>query len=307
MLEEFVKLLVWLISIVLLAVIILPQMIRILREYERGVIFRLGKLLGTKGPGLIFLIPIVDRMVRMDLRVVTINVARQEVMTRDNVPMTVDAVVYFRVIDAASAVVRVENYLKATSLISQTTLRSVLGQSDLDELLSQRDKINQRLQEIIDRQTDPWGIKVTTVEVRDLTLPDSMKRAMAGQAESERERRAKIINAEGEFQAAQKLVQAASMISAQPIALQLRFLQTMKEISSEHSTTTILPVPIDLFAPFTKKGSKAEHRTNRSQHIESDAGNRAAKSCIKENPAVLVSIVKIPFRRARTGVGLIES
>jgi regulator of protease activity HflC (stomatin/prohibitin superfamily) len=253
MLEEFVKLLVWLISIVLLAVIILPQMIRILREYERGVIFRLGKLLGTKGPGLIFLIPIVDRMVRMDLRVVTINVARQEVMTRDNVPMTVDAVVYFRVIDAASAVVRVENYLKATSLISQTTLRSVLGQAELDELLSQRDKINQRLQEIIDRQTDPWGIKVTTVEVRDLTLPDSMKRAMAGQAESERERRAKIINAEGEFQAAQKLVRAASMISAQPIALQLRFLQTMREISSEHNTATILPVPINLFAALIKR------------------------------------------------------
>ena len=173
-------------SIVLLAVFILPQMIRILREYERGVIFRLGKLLGTKGPGLIFLIPIVDRMVRMDLRVVTIDVARQEVMTRDNVPMTVDAVVYFRVIDAAAAVVRVENYLKATSLISQTTLRSVLGQAELDELLSQRDKINLRLQEIIDRQTDPWGIKVTAVEVKDVILPDSMKRAMAGQAESER-------------------------------------------------------------------------------------------------------------------------
>ena len=238
--------------VVFLAVIILPQMIRILREYERGVIFRLGKLLGTKGPGLIFLIPIVDRMVRMDLRVVTIDVARQEVMTRDNVPMTVDAVVYFRVIDPAAAVVRVENYLKATSLISQTTLRSVLGQAELDELLSQRDKINLRLQEIIDRQTDPWGIKVTAVEVRDVVLPDSMKRAMAGQAESERERRAKIINAEGEFQAAQKLVQAASMISAQPIALQLRFLQTMKEISSEHNTTTILPIPIDLFAPFIK-------------------------------------------------------
>jgi len=170
--EEFAKLLVWVISVVLLAVIILPQMIRILREYERGVIFRLGKLLGTKGPGLIFLIPIVDRMVRMDLRVVTIDVARQEVMTRDNVPMTVDAVVYFRVIDAAAAVVRVENYLKATSLISQTTLRSVLGQAELDELLSERDKINLRLQEIIDRQTDPWGIKVTAVEVRDIILGD---------------------------------------------------------------------------------------------------------------------------------------
>jgi len=251
--EEFAKLLVWVISVVLLAVIILPQMIRILREYERGVIFRLGKLLGTKGPGLIFLIPIVDRMVRMDLRVVTIDVARQEVMTRDNVPMTVDAVVYFRVIDPAAAVVRVENYLKATSLISQTTLRSVLGQAELDELLSQRDKINLRLQEIIDRQTDPWGIKVTAVEVKDVILPDSMKRAMAGQAESERGRRAKIINAEAEFQAAQKLVQAASMISAQPIALQLRFLQTMREISSEHKTTTILPVPINLFAPLIKR------------------------------------------------------
>jgi regulator of protease activity HflC (stomatin/prohibitin superfamily) len=246
MFEEFEKLLVWLISIVLLAVIILPQMIRILREYERGVIFRLGKLLGTKEPGLIFLIPIVDRMVRMHLRVVTIDVARQEVMTRDNVPVTVDAVVYFRVIDAASAIVRVENYLKATSLISQTTLRSVLGQAELDELLSQRDKINLRLQEIIDRQTDPWGIKVTSVEVKDVILPDSMKRAMARQAESERERRAKIINAEAEFQAAQKLVQAASMISAQPIALQLRFLQTMKEISNEYRTTTILPIPIYL-------------------------------------------------------------
>src|ERR1700737_1280976 len=183
MFEEYAKLLVWVIFIILLVVIILPQMIRILREYERGVIFRLGKLLGTKRPGLIFLIPIVDRMVRMDLRVVTIDVARQEVMTRDNVPMTVDAVVYFRVIDPAAAVVRVENYLKATSLISQTTLRSVLGQAELDELLSQRDKINLRLQEIIDRQTDPWGIKVTAVEVRYLILPDSMKRAMAGQAE----------------------------------------------------------------------------------------------------------------------------
>jgi regulator of protease activity HflC (stomatin/prohibitin superfamily) len=241
MFEESAKLLVWLIPVFLLAVIILPQMVRILREYERGVIFRLGKLLGAKGPGLIM------------LRVVTIDVARQEVMTRDNVPMTVDAVVYFRVVDPAAAVVRVENYLKATSLISQTTLRSVLGQAELDELLSQRDKINLRLQEIIDRQTDPWGIKVTAVEVRDVILPDSMKRAMAGQAESERERRAKIINAEGEFQAAEKLVQAASMIAEQPIALQLRFLQTMKEISSEHNTTTILPIPIDMFSPFIKR------------------------------------------------------
>src|SRR6202790_2768286 len=253
MLEEPARIVVWLAPIVILAVILLPQMVRILREYERGVIFRLGKLLGIKGPGVIFLIPIVDRMVKMDLRVVTIDVPRQEVMTRDNVPMTVDAVVYFRVVDPAAAVVQVEQYLKATWLISQTTLRSVLGQAELDELLSQRDKINLRLQEIIDRQTEPWGIKVTAVEVRDVVLPDSMKRAMAGQAESERERRSKIINAEGEFQAAEKLVQAASMIAAQPIALQLRFLQTMKEISSEHNTTTILPIPIDMFSPFIKR------------------------------------------------------
>lgn len=253
MFEESSKLIAWLIPVILLAIIVLPQAIRILREYERGVIFRLGKLLGTKGPGLIILIPIVDRMVKMDLRVVTIDVARQEVMTRDNVPVTVDAVVYFRVVEPEAAVVKVENYLKATSLISQTTLRSVLGQAELDELLSQRDKINLTLQEIIDHQTDPWGIKVTAVEVKDVVLPDGMKRAMARQAETERERRAKIINAEGEFQAAEKLVQAAAMISAQPIALQLRYLQTMKEISSEHSTTTFLPVPIDLLTPFLKK------------------------------------------------------
>lgn len=258
MIEESARLLGWLIPIIILALLVLPQAIRVLREYERGVIFRLGKLHGTKGPGLIFLIPIVDRMVKMDLRVVTIDVARQEVMTRDNVPVTVDAVVYFRVVDPEAAVVRVENYLKATSLISQTTLRSVLGQAELDELLSQRDKINLTLQEIIDRQTDPWGIKVTAVEVKDVVLPDGMKRAMARQAETERERRAKIINAEGEFQAAEKLVQAAGMISAQPIALQLRFLQTMKEISSEHNTTTFLPVPIDLFLPFLKQDKSAQ-------------------------------------------------
>ncbi len=238
--------------ILILASIVLPQAIRILREYERGVIFRLGKLLGAKGPGLILLIPVVDRMVKMDLRVVTIDVAKQEVMTRDNVPVTVDAVVYFRVVDPVAAVVRVENFWKATSLIAQTTLRSVLGQAPLDDLLSQRDVINQKLQEIIDRQTEPWGVKVTAVEVKDVALPDSMKRAMAKQAEAERERRAKIVNAEGEFQAAEKMVQAAAMMSREPMALQLRFLQTMREISSEHNTTTFLPVPIDLFSPFLK-------------------------------------------------------
>jgi regulator of protease activity HflC (stomatin/prohibitin superfamily) len=236
--------------------IVLPNALRILREYERGVIFRLGKLLGAKGPGLIVLIPIVDRMVKMDLRVVTIDVSKQEVMTRDNVPATVDAVVYFRVIDPVAAVVKVENFWKATSLIAQTTLRSVLGQAELDELLAHRDKINQTLQEIIDRQTDPWGIKVTSVEIKDVALPEGMKRAMAKQAEAERERRAKIVNAEGEFQAAEKMVQAAAMISKEPIALQLRFLQTMREISSEHNTTTFLPVPIDLFGPFLKAPPK---------------------------------------------------
>ncbi len=244
----------WVITAFVLASIVLPSAIRILREYERGVVFRLGKLLRAKGPGLVLLIPIVDRMVRMDLRVVTIDVPKQDVMTRDNVPVAVDAVVYFRVIDPEAAVVKVENFLKATSLIAQTTLRSVVGQAELDDLLAHREKINQTLQEIIDRQTDPWGVKVTAVEVKDVALPDNMKRAMARQAESERERRAKVINAEGEFQAAEKLVQAAAMINEQPIALQLRFLQTMREISNEHNTTTFLPIPIDLFSPFLKKG-----------------------------------------------------
>src|SRR4026208_148657 len=209
LLEGLLKLVAWAVPILVLGAIILPQMIRILREYERGVIFRLGKLLGAKGPGLIFLIPVVDRMVRMDLRVVTINVERQEVMTRDNVPVTVDAVVYFRVVDPQAAVVKVENFLKATSLIAQTTLRSVLGQAPLDDLLSQRDSINQKLQDIIDKQTEPLGVKVTVVEVKDVVLPDTMKRAMAKQAEAERERRAKIVNAEGEFQAAAQTVHPA--------------------------------------------------------------------------------------------------
>jgi regulator of protease activity HflC (stomatin/prohibitin superfamily) len=252
-LAPLIKLVPWIVAIFILGSVVLPQMVRILREYERGVIFRLGKLQGAKGPGLIFLIPIVDRMVKMDLRVVTIDVPKQEIMTRDNVPATVDAVIYFRVVDPSAAVVKVENFWKATSLIAQTTLRSVLGQSPLDDLLSQRDIINQKLQEIIDKQTEPWGIKVTAVEVKEVALPDSMKRAMAKQAEAERERRAKIVNAEGEVQAAEKMVQAAALISAEPIALQLRFLQTMREISSEHNTTTFLPIPIDLFSPFIKR------------------------------------------------------
>ena len=239
--------------LVIIAAIVLPQAMRILREYERGVIFRLGKLVGAKGPGLVFLIPVVDRMVRIDLRVVTIDVPKQEIMTKDNVPATVDAVVYFRVVDPNIAVIKVENYWKATSLIAQTTLRSVLGQSPLDDLLSQRDVINMKLQEIIDKQTEPWGVKVTSVEVKEVALPDSMKRAMAKQAEAERERRAKVVNAEGEYQAAEKMVQAAAMIAKEPIALQQRYLQTMREMASEHNTTTFLPLPIDLFSAFLKK------------------------------------------------------
>lgn len=233
--------------------IIMPMAIRILREYQRGVIFRLGKLQGAKGPGLIFLIPFVDTMVKMDLRVVTIDVAKQEIMTKDNVPVTVDAVVYFRVVNPTDAVVKVENFWKATSLIAQTTLRSVLGQASLDDLLSQRDTINQKLQEIIDRQTEPWGIKVTAVEVKDVSLPDSMKRAMAKQAEAERERRAKVVNAEGEFQAAEKMAQAAAVLSKEPMALQLRYLQTMREMANERNTTTFFPLPIDLFSTLLKK------------------------------------------------------
>ena len=235
-----------------MVIVAIARSVRIVREYERGILFRFGNLVGAKGPGLFFLIPWVDRLERVDLRVVTVVVPKQESMTRDNVPVIVDAVVYFRVVDPVAAVVKVENFLKAVSLIAQTTLRSVLGQSELDELLSHRDKINHILQEIIDRHTNPWGVKVSAIEVRDVMLPDAMKRTMATQAEAERERRAKIINAEGEYQAAEKLVQAANIIATQPIALQLRFLQTMREIASKQKTTTFLPVPIDLFTPFLK-------------------------------------------------------
>jgi regulator of protease activity HflC (stomatin/prohibitin superfamily) len=243
------------IPLIIVVLFVLTSAIKILREYERGVVFRLGRLRdgGAKGPGVILLWPIIDKMVRMDLRVVTIDVPKQEIMTRDNVPATVDAVVYFRVVDPNAAVVKVENYWRATSLVAQTTLRSVLGQSELDELLAHRDKINATLQEIIDRQTDPWGIKVTSVEIKDVALPEEMKRAMAKQAEAERERRAKIVNAEGEYQAAEKMAQAAAVISKEPIALQLRYLQTMREIANEHSTTTFVPLPIDFFSAFIKK------------------------------------------------------
>jgi regulator of protease activity HflC (stomatin/prohibitin superfamily) len=242
-----------LVIVVIVVFSLLSSIVKIAREYERGVIFRLGRLQRAKGPGVILLIPIVDRMMKIDLRVVTLDVPRQEMMTRDNVPVTVDAVVYFRVVNPEDAVVKVENYSKATYLVAQTTLRSILGQHELDELLSQRDRINQQLQQVIDVQTEPWGIKVTLVEVRDVILPDTMKRAMAKQAEMERERRAKVINAEGEFQAAGRLVEAAAMIATQPIALQLRYLQALTEVATEHNSTTIFPIPIDILTPFLKK------------------------------------------------------
>lgn len=236
--------------IVIFALIILFSAIRILREYERAVIFRLGRLIGAKGPGIVFLIPIVDRMVRVSLRTVVFDVPEQDVITKDNVSLRVNAVVYFRVFQPDRAIVEVENFLLATSQLSQTTLRSILGQSMLDELLSERDKINAELQKVIDTQTAPWGIKVSNVEVKHVDLPIEMKRAMAKQAEAERERRAKVIHADGEFQASQKLYEAANIISHNPVAIQLRFLQTLTEVATEKNSTTIFPVPIDLLKPF---------------------------------------------------------
>lgn len=230
--------------------ILLPAAIRIIKEYERGVILRFGRFNHVKVPGIRFLIPFVDQMFRMDLRIVTMDVPKQEMMTRDNVPVTVDAVVYFRVVNAEDAVLKIENFVKATALIAQTTLRSTVGQALLDELLSERDKVNEQLQTIIDEQTEPWGVKVTNTEIRDVILPDTMKRAMANQAETERTRRARVINAEGEYQAAEKLALAAEIISKNPAAIQLRFLQTLADVATEHNSTTIFPVPIDLFGPF---------------------------------------------------------
>ena len=238
-----------------LLIFLISASVRITREYERGVIFRLGRLNSPpRGPGIFFLIPIVDKMVRVDLRTVTLNIPPQEVITKDNVPVRVNAVAYFRIIDPERAIVQVENYMVATSQIAQTTLRSVLGQHVLDELLSERDKINAILQEIIDEATSPWGIKVSIVEVKDVEIPSGMQRAMARQAEAERERRAKVIAAEGEFQASERLKDAANVMAENPIALQLRFLQTMLEISSERSTTMILPLPLELLRPFLNKG-----------------------------------------------------
>jgi regulator of protease activity HflC (stomatin/prohibitin superfamily) len=239
-----------LVVLLIFALILAGASIRVLREYERGVIFRLGRLIATKGPGLILLIPMIDRMERVDLRTVTLNIPPQEVITRDNVPSSVNAVAYFRVIDPNRAIVEVENFLLATSQISQTALRSVLGKAELDQLLSERERLNEELQTIIDESTEPWGVKVTAVEIKDVEIPEQMQRAMARQAEAERERRAKIINSEGEYQAAQKLTDAADIISTNPASLQLRYLQTLLEVGSNQNTTIVFPLPMDVIQPF---------------------------------------------------------
>jgi regulator of protease activity HflC (stomatin/prohibitin superfamily) len=236
--------------VVVLALFILGPMLRITQEYERAVVFRLGRLVGVRGPGLIILVPYIERMVKVDLRIVTLDVPKQDTMTKDNVPVAVDAVVYFQVVDAAAAIVKVESFVRATALIAQTNLRSTIGQSELDDVLARREEINARLQQQLDEQTEPWGIKVNIVEIRDVLLPESMRRAMARQAEVERDRRAKIINAEGEFQAAARLLEAADTMSQNPITIQLRYLQTVTEIATENNSTTIFPLPMDLLRPF---------------------------------------------------------
>ncbi len=248
------------IIIIVLVIFFLSTALRILNEYERGVIFRLGRVINAKGPGLIILLPIIDKMVKVSLRLVAMDVDPQDVITRDNVSVKVNAVIYFRVIDPIKAIVEVENYSYAMSQLAQTTLRSVCGQAELDELLAEREKINAELQEILDTHTDPWGIKVATVELKHIDLPQEMQRAMAKQAEAERERRAKVINAEGEYQAATKLAQASAIIEEHPTALQLRYLQTMNEMSTENNTTTIFPIPLDLFKPFLRLMGRGEDK-----------------------------------------------
>ncbi len=245
-------------AIVIVLLIIAPMAVKIVKEYERGVIFRLGRLVGARGPGLFIIIPFIDKMVKVDLRVITMDVPSQEVITKDNVTVRVNAVVYFRVIDPEAAVVKVLDHIRATSQISQTTVRNVLGQSELDELLTQRDKLNQMLQKIIDEQTDPWGVKVSTVEIKEVELAEQMKRMMAAQAEAERERRAKIIHAEGEFQAAEKLAKAGAIMAKEPVTLQLRYLQTLNEIATEKNSTLIFPLPIDLISMFMNRGTSTQ-------------------------------------------------
>jgi regulator of protease activity HflC (stomatin/prohibitin superfamily) len=247
----------WLLYVVIAigVLILLSAAIRIVQEYERGACFRLGRFVGLRGPGLVFLIPFVERMMKVDLRVITMDVPSQECITRDNVTVRVDAVIYFRVVDAADAVLKVLDYIKATSLLAATTLRNVVGQSELDELLAHRDKLNDKIQVVVDEGSNPWGIKVSMVEVKDVELPDPMKRAMAAQAEAERDRRAKVVHAEGEFQAAEKLTEAAKVIATQPSAMQLRYLQTLSAIATERASIIVFPLPMDLITPFLSRGS----------------------------------------------------
>lgn len=258
-------LIIVIVIIVIFLLILLPTSIKVVQEYERGVIFRLGRLLGAKGPGFFMIIPFVDRMVKIDLRVITMDVPPQDIITKDNVTVRVNAVIYFRVVDPEASVVKVLDYARSTSLISQTTLRNVLGQSELDELLGQREKLNQILQKMIDEQTDPWGIKVTIVEIKDVELPETMRRSMAAQAEAERERRAKIINADGEYQAAQRLADAAKIISKEPATIQLRYLQTLTEIASERASTIVFPLPLDMISGLLNRGQSQDRPTGESK------------------------------------------
>jgi regulator of protease activity HflC (stomatin/prohibitin superfamily) len=261
-----------LVVLLVLAMTVAGASVRVLREYERAVVFRLGRLMAQKGPGIVLLVPFIDRMVRVSLRTHTLNIPAQDVITRDNVPARVDAVAYFRVVDPRSSIVEIENYLQATSQIAQTTLRAVLGRADLDALLSERDRLNEDLQQIIDEQTEPWGIKVTTVEIKDVGIPTGMQRAMARQAEAERERRAKVINAEGEFQAAARLAEAADVIGRNPATIQLRYLQTLSEIGINQNSTVVFPLPIDLIKPLLGAASPPAAAAE-SPQAELAAGN----------------------------------
>ena len=263
-----------LVAVVLVLVALAGQSVRVLREYERAVVFRLGRLIGEKGPGLVLLIPVVDRMARVSLRTVTLNIPPQEIITRDNVPARVTAVAYFRVIDPNDSIVEVEDFLQATSQIAQTTLRSVLGKAELDTLLAERDRLNEDLQQIIDEQTGPWGVKVTTVEIKDVEIPQGMQRSMARQAEAERERRAKVINAEGEFQAAQRLLDAADVISQNPATMQLRYLQTLGEIGVNQNSTVVFPLPLDLVKPLLESVSRGGEERERPAPAAGDAPPR---------------------------------
>jgi regulator of protease activity HflC (stomatin/prohibitin superfamily) len=269
--------------IVALAAALAGASIRILREYERAVVFRLGRLIGQKGPGIVLLIPIVDRMVRVDLRTVTFDIPPQDLITRDNVPAKVNAVAYFRVVDPVKSVVEVERMRAATSQIAQTTLRSVLGKADLDMLLAEREQLNESLQQIIDDQTDPWGVKVTTVEIKDVGIPQGMQRAMARQAEAERERRAKVINAEGEFQASERLFDAAEVMSGNPAALQLRYLQTLLEIGTNQNSTIVLPVPIDLIKPLMQSVEDGNERRERARQRERELDSAEERAALAEH------------------------